>query len=173
MASRALMMIRHALAIMMLPVVMTVAVPSWLIARFEPIDSRWSGALVWPMRGLGALVMVGGAFLFAWCVALFGRVGRGTLAPWDPTQELVAVGPYRYVRNPMITGVATILAGLALTVGSWVLATWCAVFVAFNFAYFLLIEEPGLERRFGEPYRTYKARVPRWVPRRQRPLGSP
>jgi protein-S-isoprenylcysteine O-methyltransferase Ste14 len=40
------------------------------------------------------------------------------------------------------------------------------VFVAINQAYFLLSEEPALERRFGESYREYRARVPRWIPRR-------
>ena len=39
-------------------------------------------------------------------------------------------------------------------------------FVAFNSAYFVLVEEPGLEHRFGAPYREYKAHVPRWIPRR-------
>ena len=96
----------------------------------------------------------------------FRARGAGTLAPWDPTQRLVAVGPYRFVRNPMISSVATVLAGLALVTGSWVLALWFLIFVAFNFAYFVLVEEPGLESRFGDPYREYKARVPRWIPRR-------
>ena len=95
-----------------------------------------------------------------------GGYGRGTLAPWDPTQHLVAVGPYRYLRNPMISGVAAVLTGLALLTGSWVLALWLVTFIAVNSAYFVLVEEPGLERRFGEPYRDYKARVPRWIPRR-------
>jgi protein-S-isoprenylcysteine O-methyltransferase Ste14 len=38
--------------------------------------------------------------------------------------------------------------------------------VIVNHAYFLLAEEPGLERRFGDEYRAYKRAVPRWVPRR-------
>ena len=122
--------------------------------------------LGWVMRGLGAILLVVGFGLFCWCVALFARIGQGTLAPWDPTQRLVAVGPYRYVRNPMITGVAIVLAGLALFTGSWVLALWLGVFVSFNFGYFVLVEEPGLEQRFGAPYREYKTRVPRWIPRR-------
>jgi protein-S-isoprenylcysteine O-methyltransferase Ste14 len=118
------------------------------------------------VRGLGAILLVGGIILFSWCVVLFARVGRGTLAPWDPTQRLVAVGPYRYVRNPMISGVAAVLSGQVLLTGSRMLALWLLVFVAINQAYFLLWEEPGLERRFGESYREYKARVPRWIPRR-------
>jgi protein-S-isoprenylcysteine O-methyltransferase Ste14 len=43
---------------------------------------------------------------------------------------------------------------------------WCAVFFVLNHAFFLLYEEPGLERRFGEDYRAYRRNVPRWLPRR-------
>lgn len=160
--------LRHLLAIVLLPFVMTVVVPYWLLAGYRSVDTRWPATStgVWVMRGLGALLLLAGVALFSWCLALFARVGKGTLAPWDPTQHLVAVGPYRYVRNPMITGVAAVLAGEALFTGSHVLALWLMVFVAMNFAYFVLVEEPGLERRFGEPYRQYKRRVPRWIPRR-------
>ena len=158
--------LRHLLAILLLPVVMTIVVPFWLRSRFD-LDTRGSrhctvgrDARAWrgrAARGRCAVRVVR---------SLFARVGRGTLAPWDPTQRLVAVGPYRYLRNPMITGVATVLAGQALLTGSWILAAWMLAFVAVNFVYFVTVEEPGLERRFGDPYREYKARVPRWMPRR-------
>jgi protein-S-isoprenylcysteine O-methyltransferase Ste14 len=166
--SRLSVLLRHLLAILALPVVMAGVVPRWLLTRYAAIDSRWwpTSPIVWPMRVLGALVLLAGVALFSWCVLLFARVGRGTLAPWDPTQRLVAVGPYRYLRNPMITGVAAVLAGLTLITGSWVLALWMLTFVAINTAYFILVEEPGLERRFGESYREYRASVPRWIPRR-------
>ncbi len=160
--------LRHLLAILALPVVMAVLVPTWLLTQNAVSDTRWPAPIAWPMRALGAIVLLGGLFLFAWCVSLFARVGRGTLAPWDPTHNLVAVGPYQYVRNPMITGVAAILAGQALITGSRALALWLLFFVAINFIYFVLVEEPGLARRFGAPYLEYKARVPRWIPRRVR-----
>ena len=93
------------------------------------------------------------------------RVGRGTLAPWDPTRRLVAEGPYRHVRNPMISGVLLMLVGEALLSRSGVLALWAGAFLLINHTYFLLSEEPGLERRFGDSYRVYRAHVPRWIPR--------
>jgi protein-S-isoprenylcysteine O-methyltransferase Ste14 len=166
-----LMVLRHLLAVLLLPVVMAVVVPYWLLTRFALIDTRWgtTSALAWPMRALGAIALLAGILVFLWCVSLFARVGRGTLAPWDPTQRLVAAGPYRYVRNPMISGVASVLAGEALLTGSRILVVWLLAFVVFNYTYFVLVEEPGLERRFGAPYREYKARVPRWIPRRPDP----
>ena len=104
-----------------------------------------------------------GTALFAWCVALFAKVGRGTLAPWDPTRQLVTVGPYRLSRSPMIAGVALVLAGQALYHGSKWLAAWVSAFIAVNHMYFLLVEEPSLRRRFGQAYRDYAAQVPRWL----------
>lgn len=107
-----------------------------------------------------------GLVLAVWCVALFLRRGRGTPAPWDPPRAFVVAGPYRHVRNPMMIGVLLILAAEALLFRSWALGVWWAVFLAGNALYIPLIEEPGLVKRFGDDYRAYKARVPRWLPRR-------
>jgi protein-S-isoprenylcysteine O-methyltransferase Ste14 len=71
------------------------------------------------------------------------------------------------VRNPMIGAVATLLVGEAAFFGSFWILAWAALFLLANTAYFLLVEEPGLERRFGEEYRAYKRAVPRWLPRRE------
>ena len=64
-------------------------------------------------------------------------------------------GPYRYVRNPMISGVAFLLAGEAALLGSIPLLLWFASVVAVNAVYLPLVEEPGLRRRFGEDYDVY------------------
>ena len=148
---------------------MTIVVPAWILRAFAAADSRWAPTVVsWFPRTLGILLIAAGLALVIWCIALFARVGKGTLAPWDPTSNLVAVGPYRYTRNPMITGVATILTGEAFTTGSWRLGFWAATFVVFNHVYFLVIEEPGLARRFGESYAAYQRSTPRWIPRLRR-----
>src|SRR5215813_7983567 len=49
--------------------------------------------------------------------------------------------------------------------GSWVVRVWALLFFAVNNTYFILSEEPGLERRLGDSFRRYKANVPRWIPR--------
>jgi protein-S-isoprenylcysteine O-methyltransferase Ste14 len=158
-----LTLFRHLLAIVVLPFMAVVAIPYWLLSTF---GSLWEGAsLGWGLRLSGTVLLGTGFGLFAWCVALFARVGRGTLAPWDPPQQFVAVGPYRYVRNPMISGVAAMLLGEALLWASWPIGVWACLFFAVNHTYFILLEEPGLERPFGESYRAYKANVPRWIPR--------
>jgi protein-S-isoprenylcysteine O-methyltransferase Ste14 len=161
------MILRHLLSILLLPFLVVVLVPYMLLATFANIDTRFaSGSFVAGFaRFAGAVSIIGGLVLFSWCISLFARVGKGTLAPWDPTSKLVAVGPYHFVRSPMIIGVALMLIGQALLWGSWMVGIWACLFVLINHIYFVLAEEPGLEKRFGKAYRVYKANVPRWVPR--------
>lgn len=161
-----MMILRHVLSILLLPVVVTIVVPRWLQHADLPLAGsvHASASVVVATRILGALFLVGGVALFAWCVVLFANVGKGTLAPWDPTRRLVATGPYRFVRNPMISGVAGVLTGEVLLLRSPRLAAWLGLFIIINEVYFRLVEEPGLERRFGDEYRRYRAAVPRWIP---------
>jgi protein-S-isoprenylcysteine O-methyltransferase Ste14 len=100
-------------------------------------------------------------------IALFHREGGGTLAPFDSPRRLVLRGVYRHVRNPMISGVFSILLGEAVLLGSRVLLVWFLAFVLLNLLYVPLVEEPGLERRFGDDYRLYKRHVRRWIPSRK------
>jgi protein-S-isoprenylcysteine O-methyltransferase Ste14 len=92
-------------------------------------------------------------------------MGKGTLAPWNPTQNLVIEGPYKYVRNPMISGVFFILISEALFFSSANILLWAVLFFLINTVYFILKEEPDLEKRFGDAYRQYKKDVPRWLPK--------
>lgn len=158
---------RQARAIALLPGNVTIVVPAVILTLTAGTDPGWgfSGVPAALVVAAGIGLIVAGFSLWLWTVRLFSRIGRGTLAAWDQTSVLVVEGPYRYVRNPMITAVAVLLAGEALVLGSvWILA-WAAAFLAINFIYFLCFEEPGLERRFGERYRAYKRNVPRWIPR--------
>src|SRR5690606_4281475 len=88
-------------------------------------------------RSVGVLVFLSGLSLFLYTVYLFKAFGRGTLAPWDATQKLVIRGPYRYCRNPMITGVLFILIGETLFLHSANLLIWTTVFFLINTAYFI------------------------------------
>ena len=124
--------------------------------------------------GVGVPLVCAGLALWLWTVRLFARIGRGTLAPWDPTERLVVEGPYAHVRNPMITAVLAVLVGEALVFGSTAIAIWAAAFAVVNHVFFLAYEEPSVERRFGDEYRRYKRNVPRWIPRRTPyPQGRP
>ena len=149
---------RHLRAIGLLPLMATVVVPGVLVWQRGGVD-------VGPPAILGVPLIAGGLAIFVWTVALFATLGEGTLAPWDPTSKLVVRGPYRHVRNPMITGVLAILLGEAALLGMPSLLVWAAIFLAANSLWMPLVEEPGLRERFGAEYEEYAANVPRWLPR--------
>jgi protein-S-isoprenylcysteine O-methyltransferase Ste14 len=158
---------RHLSAVALLPGVVTLVVPFLIVWSTEAVAAGWDlpdGLAL--LVGLSGVALIGiGVLLVARTIALFARVGRGTLAPWDPTSRLVVCGPYRRVRNPMISGVLFMLLGEATLLGSPPLLAWFGTVLAVNAVYIPLLEEPGLRRRFGEDYAVYCAHVPRWLPR--------
>jgi len=113
----------------------------------------------------GGVLMGTGLYYLSITIWLFVNIGKGTLAPWSPTKKLVIIGPYRNVRNPMISGVLMTLLGESVVFGSVGICIWFLLFFIINHIYFIYSEEPGLARRFGEEYLIYKQNVPRWIPR--------
>lgn len=159
------MLLRHLLSVAALPFVMTVVIPIWL-ARRNAVTLRLADSMpstLLQLLGVGVLGI--GLLLFASSLRRFATEGEGTLAPWDPPRRLVVRGPYRYVRNPMISGVILILFGEALLLLSRAHFMWALTFFAINAVYIPLFEEPQLAGRFGEDYNEYRSNVPRLVPR--------
>ena len=153
-------------AIILLPGAVLVLIPAVILVVGTAYGHSIFVADPGQVRFWAALLIAGpGLSLSVWTVTLFTRFGRGTPAPWQPPQQLVIRGPYRHVRNPMITSVLLVLLGEALMLGSWLIAAWMLVFFVGNAVYFPLVEERGLVKRFGSPYLRYKSNVPRWVPR--------
>jgi protein-S-isoprenylcysteine O-methyltransferase Ste14 len=162
-----LRLLRHLLAIGLLPFVVTVVVPAYIIRTSTALHAGWDlSSLLGLLPTLLGCVVIGlGVLLVYKTISLFATVGDGTLAPWDPPRRLVVRGPYRHVRNPMISGVLSILLGEAILFGSVPLLVWFVISFALNALSMPLIEEPLLEGRFGSDYVTYKRNIPRWIPR--------
>jgi len=114
---------------------------------------------------IGLPIMALGLYIMIITISTFIRIGKGTLAPWSPTRKLIIGGIYGYVRNPMIIGVIIVLIGESIAVESLNILIWTGMFFLINNIYFILYEEPNLEKRFGNEYREYKKNVPRWIPR--------
>ena len=148
-------------AVLSLPVPVGIIIPALLLYFF---DYNWEGCWNWRVL-LGIACLVCGALLVATTLRLFFKVGKGTLAPWDPARKMIISGPYAYVRNPMITGVVLILVSEALISGSWAIGVWAILFTLLNLIYLPLSEEPGLRKRFGQEYIEYCKHVPRYIPR--------
>lgn len=143
------------------PGTVTVLVP-YLLAR-EDI-AAFDGALS-AAHLAGAALVLFGAFIALWSAGLFAIVGKGTPAPIDPPQELVIVGAFRFVRNPMYVGMALVLLGEALAFASWILLAYALIVVSAFIAFVHLYEEPVLRRKFGKAYEDYCRQVGRWLPK--------
>jgi protein-S-isoprenylcysteine O-methyltransferase Ste14 len=120
----------------------------------------------WPPSGIRIAVTLLAAL--AWlaldgtAMVFFRRAGT-SVAPMNPTTALVTSGPYRLTRNPMYLGMAFLYVAFAFAFGViWALAFLPAVIVVVD-RFVIAREEPYLERKFGQAYRDYKARVRRWL----------
>jgi protein-S-isoprenylcysteine O-methyltransferase Ste14 len=156
---------RHLLSVALLPFSVAVIVPLWLARNnnISPVIGTTGPQML--VQVVGLLVLAVGLILFSASLGNFVTEGEGTLAPWDPPRRLVVRGPYRYVRNPMISGVVLVLFGEALTLLSRPHFIWALIFHAVNSIYIPLLEETGLRHRFGDSYVEYCRHVPRLIPR--------
>lgn len=126
-------------------------------------EGRW----VWPdvniVSNSGMILGLAGVVIMGICIIDFGRRGKGTLSPADPTRQLVVSGLYRFSRNPMYVGVLMILAGEALVFHSlWMAIYTLLIFVLFH-GFIVWFEEPRLSRDFGVEYEEYSGKVRRWM----------
>ncbi|MCG6536410.1 MAG: isoprenylcysteine carboxylmethyltransferase family protein, partial [Syntrophales bacterium LBB04] len=106
-----------------------------------------------------------GSSLWIWCAWKFFKT-KGTPVPINPPPKLVTDGPYAYTRNPMMTGVFMMLAGIGILFRSVSLTFIITpMFIFISILEFKYIEEPELEKRFGKEYSEYKERTPIMIPK--------
>jgi protein-S-isoprenylcysteine O-methyltransferase Ste14 len=144
-----------------LPPPLTFAVP--LIVGL--LIGRWCPLVIlsaFPARVTGIILLAAGLAFGGRASILFLRRGTSVL-PFRPTTVFVAQGPFRFSRNPMYVGMALIYIGVSLLFR----AVWPLLFLPLVV---LVVqktaierEEAYLERRFGQQYLEYKAKVRRWL----------
>jgi protein-S-isoprenylcysteine O-methyltransferase Ste14 len=123
------------------------------------------GVADWNGLGLPRLprLAVGGLLVVAGLSVAFRAIAR---LSWHQSLglqgELRTGGLYRFSRNPQYVGDMAATAGWAVLTGSGFVAGVAAAAVAW-YALLPLLEEPWLERRYGDAYRRYRARVPRFL----------
>jgi protein-S-isoprenylcysteine O-methyltransferase Ste14 len=111
---------------------------------------------------VGLVFIVGGFALAIRSVQMFRRAGTNVV-PGQQATALVTAGPYRFTRNPIYIGFVLVYFGLSIVLTSmWVLLLLFPTLVILHRGV-VKREEAYLERKFGDAYRAYRARVPRWL----------
>jgi protein-S-isoprenylcysteine O-methyltransferase Ste14 len=124
----------------------------WHCQIFGSTEWRWSG-LVLVVAGIGLIVAGRRALLAA----------ETNINPFKPTMSIVTAGPFRFTRNPLYLGVTLLYCGLTLVSNTWwgfVLLVPVLLLIHFGV---VAREERYLERKFGDGYREYRARVRRYL----------
>jgi protein-S-isoprenylcysteine O-methyltransferase Ste14 len=115
-----------------------------------------------PAIWLGAIVFVLALALAVWAIVTISRAGSNV--PTNrPTTAIVESGPYRFTRNPIYLGMILGLVGLAVAFDTlWLLIALVPFALVIRYGV-VAREEAYLERKFGDVYRGYRARVRRWL----------
>jgi protein-S-isoprenylcysteine O-methyltransferase Ste14 len=140
---------------------------AWALAVIAGFALNWLMPLPFvpvavPAGWLGVAVFVVALALFAWAIITITRAGSNVPTNM-PTTSIVEKGPYRFTRNPIYLGMMLGLVGLAIAFDSlWLLLTLVPFALVIRYGV-IAREETYLERKFGEVYRRYRARVRRWL----------
>lgn len=114
---------------------------------------------------LGLIIIIPGMILSGTCIYIFVK-SKGTPVPVNPPSELITDGLYSRSRNPMLAGLIMQLFGFGIFCNSITLSFIITpAFVLLSVAELKLIEEPELEKRFGEKYTAYRKSVPMFFPK--------
>ncbi len=113
-------------------------------------------------KATGLLLLIFGLFIFTYCSSLFKNIGKGTPVPVEPPKELVIEGLYRKSRNPIYIGYWLILIGESLFLGQSLVFLYAILFIFSLHLYIVFVEEKELVKRFGDDYKKYLQKVPRY-----------
>ena len=132
----------------------------YLLTRLWPSLTLHVESLVW----LAILTGLTGLILMLWVALLFWR-HHTTIDPRKPdkSRHLVTHGPFRFSRNPIYLADAMLLTALGLYLGSLLTPALVFSFVTLISRYQIRREEQQLARRFGQEYRRFCQKTPRWL----------
>ena len=138
----------------------------WAALHLRLLDGVIGLGLPEWLKPAGMVLLLVGGVLVLLCGGMLSTPGI------LPT-TFVVLGPFRYVRNPMSLGAVTMMFGLALFCRSISILLFSAILFLALHGIVVFVEEPGLEKRFGESYLQYKHSVSRRLPTlRHRPGSS-
>jgi protein-S-isoprenylcysteine O-methyltransferase Ste14 len=142
--------------------------PPVLLGVFVVLGFVAHGLAPWPISAgawlapAGLLLISAALALFAYAALTMRRYGA-SIPTSEPTESIVAAGPFRFSRNPIYLSMVALLVGLAAARGSYWFIVLAAIAMALLTAFVIKREERYLEHKFGERYLAYKRRVRRWL----------
>ncbi len=153
-----LLIVKTMLFLMLVPGTVTIIIPFMIVKN----TLSWSPMQSYIPQYFGLLPILAGLAICLWCFWEFINKGRGTPSPFDPPKQLVEVGLYDYVRNPMYIGISAIIFGEAILISSVPLILYLIILLMFFHTIIVYYEEPKLKAAFGKQYDSYTLSVPRW-----------
>ncbi|WP_346914771.1 isoprenylcysteine carboxylmethyltransferase family protein [uncultured Roseibium sp.] len=132
----------------------------WCAATYLPALT-----IAFPGRIVVAALCAGTGVLIEGVGVVTFLLRKTTVNPLRPERagSLVVSGLYRISRNPMYLGMAILLTGWSLYLGTMAAVMILPAFVWLLTEIQIKPEEVALESVFGEDYQSYKTRVRRWI----------
>ena len=136
----------------------TLLLLSWLLDYFFPQFRFVYGSF----RYIGLIIFAAGLSITFFSFYLFKK-NKTPILPGQKPTFMVAVGPYKFTRNPMYLGVTLALLGISIYIGNLLsLLSPLIFFIVMNLVY-IPFEEKLMENLFGKKYLNYKEKVRRWL----------
>jgi len=119
------------------------------------LPAAWTGWIGGVLVGIAAAITISGVRAL--------RAARTGIFPRQPTTAIVQNGPYRFSRNPLYLSMILLGVGIAaLSNALWILLLLIPAILVLRIGV-IRREEAYLDRKFGDEYRAYRARVRRWI----------
>jgi protein-S-isoprenylcysteine O-methyltransferase Ste14 len=152
----------------------------FILATLRPLGAAfWFGLLAWMInpdwlgwssvrlplwsRWAGVAILAAGCLLLVWTFRSLGKNLTDTVVTREQ-HTLVSHGPYRWIRHPLYSSAALMVAALSLIAANWFLLM-TGVMVLGALVLRTKTEEANLIARFGDSYRRYMDRTGRFLPK--------
>jgi protein-S-isoprenylcysteine O-methyltransferase Ste14 len=145
------------------------------VAHGNAFLARWRVRLGYPLAPVYLWLALPTLKSLAWgsAIALLGLLLRAAAAGHlHKQEELTVSGPYAWTRNPLYFGSFLLVIGFAVASHSWVAAALIVGYYAIFYPAVMRREEDELQRKHGEAFDKYAARVPLFFPRAPRRSGE-
>ena len=159
------LVIKNLLFTILVPGFVVVWAPLHWFERHAHLPEIWRWA-----QWTAVIVFSIGAAAFLFSQGLFITRGQGTPAPFDPPRKFVRRGLYKWVRNPMYLAVLAMVGAEGLFLHSRDIAVYFVCLACIIQLFVVLYEENALRFKFGAVYEDYRRDVPRWLPRKPKPM---